>query len=71
MENDYHEMMGLKSRAEAADVAKSQVHVKTSDIQSVLSPLYSFQYFTTLSRETMFVKFAEVLHFAVSGNSFP
>lgn len=26
VEHDYHEMMELKKRAEAADVAKSQVH---------------------------------------------
>lgn len=32
MENDYLETRGLKSRAEAADVAKSQVHIETPDI---------------------------------------
>lgn len=44
VENDYRQMMGLKSLAEAADVAKSQVHVKIS-----------FQYSTALSRCTMCV----------------
>lgn len=32
MEDDYRKMMGLKIRAEAADVAKSQVSLVLSDI---------------------------------------
>lgn len=61
MENDYHKVMGLKSRAEAADVAKSQVHLKTPHIvERAFSPEFSFQYSIALSGD---VSFNILLHY--------
>ena len=37
VEDDYHDMMELKKRAEAADIAKSQVHF-TFSLSAKMSP---------------------------------
>lgn len=42
VEDDYHQMMELKKRAEAADVAKSQVPIAFS--QSILFYMTTYNY---------------------------
>lgn len=64
VENDYDEMMKLKSRAEAADVAKSQVSLDLSDIIALMSVIRQCSYHEELypffSLFTVYIHFYEI-----------